>query len=65
MLDSCLLFTNSHELVPCHISKVTSSFFEAKKPIGYITTGQNVPDDIRVPKKEEITRFILGEDSIC
>lgn len=38
---------------------------EAKKPIGYITTGQNVPDDIRVPKKEEITRFILGEDSIC
>ena len=38
---------------------------EAKKPIAYITTGQNVPDDIRIPKKDEIVRLILGEDSIC
>lgn len=38
---------------------------EANKPIRYITTGQNVPDDIKVPNKEEIIELILGESSIC
>ena len=37
----------------------------AKKPIAYITVGQNVPDDIKIPTKEEIARLILGEDNIC
>ncbi len=38
---------------------------ESKKPIAYITVGQNVPDDMKVPTIEEITGLILGEDSIC
>ncbi|MCQ2969361.1 MAG: flagellar biosynthesis protein FlhF [Clostridium sp.] len=37
---------------------------ESKKPIAYITTGQNVPEDIKVPKKEDIINLIMGEDSI-
>lgn len=37
----------------------------ANKPISFITTGQNVPDDIRVSTKEELTRFILGEEALC
>ncbi|GLC32365.1 flagellar biosynthesis protein FlhF [Clostridium omnivorum] len=37
----------------------------AKKPISFITTGQNVPDDIRKPSTKEISNLILGEDSIC
>ncbi|WP_300380932.1 flagellar biosynthesis protein FlhF [Clostridium sp.] len=37
----------------------------SRKPIAYITTGQNVPDDIKVPSKEEIKRLILGEENIC
>lgn len=37
----------------------------AKKPISFITTGQNVPDDIRRPSTKEIANLILGEDSIC
>lgn len=37
----------------------------AKKPIAYITVGQNVPDDIKIPTKEEVARLILGEDNIC
>lgn len=37
----------------------------ANKPIAYITVGQNVPDDIKVPLKSEIAKLILGEDSIC
>lgn len=37
----------------------------SKKPIAYITTGQNVPDDIKIPRKEEIKKLILGEENIC
>ncbi|MGN0144412.1 MAG: flagellar biosynthesis protein FlhF [Clostridium sp.] len=37
----------------------------ANKPISFITTGQNVPDDIKISTKEELTRFILGEEALC
>ena len=37
----------------------------ANKPVNFITIGQNVPDDIKVPTKEEIASFILGEEIIC
>lgn len=37
----------------------------AKKPISFITTGQNVPDDIKKPSIKEVSNLILGEDSIC
>ena len=37
----------------------------AEKPLKYVTTGQNVPDDIKCPKKEEILGFIFEEDSLC
>lgn len=38
---------------------------KAQKPIAYITTGQNVPDDIRIPLKSEISKLIIGEEAIC
>ncbi|MEW8992976.1 flagellar biosynthesis protein FlhF [Clostridium sp.] len=34
-------------------------------PIKYITLGQNVPDDIKVPLEDEIIKLVLGENSIC
>ncbi|MDF2882589.1 MAG: flhF [Clostridiaceae bacterium] len=37
----------------------------AKKPISFITTGQSVPDDIKTLSSMELTKLILGEDSIC
>lgn len=37
----------------------------SNKPISFITTGQNVPDDIMVPEKEKIASFILGEEILC
>ena len=37
----------------------------ANKPISFITIGQNVPDDIKISTKEELTRFILGEETLC
>ncbi|MDV4149688.1 flagellar biosynthesis protein FlhF [Clostridium sp. AL.422] len=38
---------------------------KSKKDIAFISTGQNVPDDIKTPSKEELCKLILGEDSIC
>lgn len=37
----------------------------AKKPLSFITTGQNVPDDIKCVSPSEISNIILGVDSIC
>ncbi|SHI39704.1 flagellar biosynthesis protein FlhF [Clostridium cavendishii DSM 21758] len=37
----------------------------AKKPISYVTTGQNVPDDIKAFSEDQIVKLILGEETIC
>ena len=37
----------------------------SNKPISFITTGQNVPDDINIPTKEDMARFILREETLC
>ena len=37
----------------------------ADKPLKFITTGQNVPDDIKIPTKDEVLRFIFGEETLC
>ncbi len=34
-------------------------------PIKFITVGQNVPDDIKVPLEDDIIKLVLGENSIC
>lgn len=35
------------------------------KPISFITTGQNVPDDIKSPNIDDIIKFIFGEEGLC
>lgn len=35
------------------------------KPISFITTGQNVPDDIKSPNIDDIVKFIFGEEGLC
>lgn len=37
----------------------------AKKPLSFITVGQNVPDDIKGVTPKEISNLILGVDNIC
>lgn len=37
----------------------------AKIPLSFVTTGQNVPDDIKELTGEKIVSLILGEDTIC
>lgn len=36
----------------------------ADKPISFVTTGQNVPDDIKMMNPKELTNLILGEEII-
>lgn len=38
---------------------------KANKPLSLVSTGQDVPDDIKVLNKEELLKLILLEDSIC
>lgn len=37
----------------------------AKKPLSFVTVGQNVPDDFKKITSEEITKLILGEEFVC
>ena len=37
----------------------------ANKPIRYVTTGQNVPDDIKDLSKDEAIKLVFGEESVC
>jgi flagellar biosynthesis protein FlhF len=37
----------------------------AKKPLSFITTGQNVPDDIKIIPSSEVSSLILGDDNKC
>lgn len=34
------------------------------KPISFVTTGQNVPDDIRLMSSKELASLVLGEDTL-
>ncbi|SCN21321.1 Flagella-associated GTP-binding protein [Clostridium sp. N3C] len=36
----------------------------AKKPLNYVTTGQNVPDDIKKLSADDVCKLVLGEETI-
>ena len=37
----------------------------AKKPISFVTTGQNVPEDIKNLNQYELAKLVIGEKIIC
>lgn len=37
----------------------------AEKPLSFVTTGQNVPDDIKRLTAAQISNLVLGEETIC
>lgn len=37
----------------------------SKKSLSFVTTGQNVPDDIKKLSSSEVSKLILGEDYVC
>jgi len=55
-----LIFTKLDETL-CY-GQLLNVFNEIKKPLAYITNGQNVPDDIAVPDAQNIAAMVLGKD---
>jgi len=55
-----ILFTKLDETNT--IGAILSILKKAKKPISYISTGQNVPDDIIKPEKKLIAKMLMGEN---
>ncbi len=49
----------------CTYGSVLNILQAAKKPISFVTTGQNVPEDIKSMSSEELAKLVLGEDIIC
>ena len=51
------LFTKIDEA--CNLGTLVSLLYHAPKPLSYITTGQNVPDDIELADPERLTTLML------
>ncbi len=51
------LFTKLDEA--CNLGTIFSLMFHEPKPLSYITTGQNVPDDIEFAEPERLTTLML------
>ncbi|MBF0245301.1 MAG: flagellar biosynthesis protein FlhF [Planctomycetes bacterium] len=57
-----LLLTKLDETT--HYGSILSIISKTQKPIGYLTTGQEVPEDIEVASGRRLSRLILGLDQI-
>ncbi len=42
--------------------QILNAIYEIKKPIAYLTNGQNVPDDIEIPDSLYLAKMLLGKD---
>jgi flagellar biosynthesis protein FlhF len=56
---SCLLFSKMDETQQVGI--VLNALSHVDKPVSYLATGQNVPDDIQLASVDRITRMMLGD----
>lgn len=41
--------------------QILNAIYEIKKPIAYLTNGQNVPDDIEIPDRLQLAKMLLRE----
>lgn len=57
-----LLLTKLDEAA--HMGIILSIISKMEKPIGYLTTGQEVPDDIEVATAKRLSRLILNLDKV-
>ncbi|MBV4426928.1 flagellar biosynthesis protein FlhF [Clostridium tyrobutyricum] len=49
----------------CTYGSILNIENSSSKPISFVTTGQNVPEDIKCMDSDELTKLVLGEDIIC
>ena len=57
-----IIFTKLDEATT--YGQILNVTYETRKPIAYVTTGQNVPDDIEIPDPTYLARMFLGEEVI-
>jgi flagellar biosynthesis protein FlhF len=55
-----IVFTKLDEAMT--FGQILNVLYETRKPIAYVTTGQNVPDDIEIPDSTCLARMFLGEE---
>lgn len=55
-----IIFTKVDEAQ--NYGQILNAIYEIRKPIAYITNGQNVPDDIAVPDPLYLAKMLLGKD---
>lgn len=58
--DYKLLFTKMDET--SNAGLLLNVAYVTKKPIGYVTTGQSVPDDIEIADKKKIINSLIGDN---
>lgn len=62
---------NYHQIIVTKLDETTTygALYNIQKncnkPLRFITTGQNVPDDIKEVTKDEVIKLIFQEESIC
>jgi len=59
---SCLLFTKLDETLT--YGNLMNAVLDFDRPLSFITTGQNVPNDIEVAQSERIARLLVGGDRV-
>lgn len=59
---SCLLFTKLDETLT--YGNLMNAILDFDRPISFVTTGQNVPNDIEVAQPERIARLLVGGDRV-
>lgn len=57
--DSKLIFSKIDEAN--NLGNILNTKFYFSNKISYLTTGQNVPDDIEIPNMEKLTTILIGE----
>ncbi len=46
------------------LGSIVNQLYKLRKPLSYVTTGQNVPEDIEVATREHIIPAVLGERNV-
>lgn len=59
---SCLLFTKLDETLT--YGNMLNAVLDFQKPLSFVTTGQDVPNDIEVAGAERIARLVAGEEGM-
>lgn len=59
--DFKIIFSKIDEAI--NLGNILNTKFYFNNPVSYLTTGQNVPDDIEIPNMDKLSKCLIGESS--